>query len=149
MNFFPKCSILMKKLTAKRSIRMSKGNKKIQVEVKETPNNREGFVELELYVNDEKIGQLQQEEGQTVTVKTNSGTESKVRTVDEGINKLIMDYNKIDNIEIDGIDTADYPDFADAYILSADYNGVEMSTGQLDKLNEDSCFVHECIINQI
>lgn len=93
MNFFPKCSILMKKLTAKRSIRMSKGNKKIQVEVKETPNNREGFVELELYVNDEKIGQLQQEEGQTVTVKTNSGTESKVRTVDEGINKLIMDYN--------------------------------------------------------
>lgn len=72
---------------------MSKGNKKIQVEVKETPNNREGFVELELYVNDEKIGQLQQEEGQAVTVKTNSGTESKVRTVDEGINKLIMDYN--------------------------------------------------------
>jgi hypothetical protein len=38
-----------------------------------------------------------------------------------------MDYNKIDNIEIDGIDTADYPDFADAYILSADYNGVEMT----------------------
>ncbi|WP_407370766.1 DUF2969 family protein [Carnobacterium sp.] len=72
---------------------MSKGNKKIQVEVKETPNNKEGFVELELYVNDEKIGQLQQEEGQTVTVKTNSGTESKARTVDEGINKLIMDYN--------------------------------------------------------
>lgn len=72
---------------------MSKGNKKIQVEVKETPNNKEGFIELELYVNDEKIGQLQQEEGQSVTVKTNSGTESKVRTVDEGINKLIMDYN--------------------------------------------------------
>lgn len=72
---------------------MSKGNKKIQVEVKETPNNKEGFIELELYVNDEKIGQLQQEESQAVTVKTNSGTESKVRTVDEGINKLIMDYN--------------------------------------------------------
>lgn len=72
---------------------MAKGNKKIQVEVKETPNNREGFVELELYVNEEKIGRLQQEEGQAVTVTTNSGTESKVRTVDEGINKLIMDYN--------------------------------------------------------
>lgn len=39
---------------------MSKGNKKVQVEVKETPNNREGFIELELYVNDKKIGQLQQ-----------------------------------------------------------------------------------------
>ena len=72
---------------------MSKGNKKIQVEVKETSNNKEGFVELELYVNDKKIGQLQQKKGQTVTVTTNSGTESKARTVDEGINKLIMDYN--------------------------------------------------------
>lgn len=83
----------MEKLTAKRSIRMSKGNKKVQVEVKETPNNREGFTELDLYVNEEKIGRLQQLEGQTVTVTTNSGTASKVRTVDEGINKLIMDYN--------------------------------------------------------
>lgn len=72
---------------------MSKGNKKVQVEVKETPNNREGFTELDLYVNEEKIGRLQQLEGQTVTVTTNSGTASKVRTVDEGINKLIMDYN--------------------------------------------------------
>lgn len=72
---------------------MAKGNKKIQVEVKETPNNKEGFTELELYVNDEKIGKLQQVEGQSVIVTTNSGTESKVRTVDEGINKLIMEYN--------------------------------------------------------
>lgn len=69
---------------------MSKGNKKVQVEVKETPNNREGFTELELYVNDEKIGQLQQEEGQTVTVTTNSGTESKVRSVDEGDRKSVV-----------------------------------------------------------
>lgn len=33
---------------------MSKGNKKVQVEVKETPNNREGLTELELYVNGKK-----------------------------------------------------------------------------------------------
>ena len=72
---------------------MAKGNKKIQVEVKETPNNKEGFTELELYVNDERIGKLQQVEGQSVIVTTNSGTESKVKTVDEGINKLVMEYN--------------------------------------------------------
>lgn len=72
---------------------MAKGNKKIQVEVKETPNNKEGFTELELYVNDDKIGKLQQVEGQSVIVTTNSGTESKVKTVDEGINKLVMEYN--------------------------------------------------------
>jgi hypothetical protein len=31
--------------------------------------------------------------------------------------KEVMDYKKIDNIEIDGIDTKDYPDFSDAYIV--------------------------------
>ena len=30
-----------------------------------------------------------------------------------------MDYKKIDNIEVDGIDTKDYPDFSNAYIVSA------------------------------
>lgn len=72
---------------------MSKNSKKIQVEVKETAKNKEGFVELELYVNEEKIGMIQQETGNPVTVISNSGTESKARSVDEGINQLIMDYN--------------------------------------------------------
>ena len=56
-----------------------------------------------------------------------------------------MDYNKIDNVEIDGIDTSDYPDFVDAFISYAEYNGVEMSNGQLDKLNEDGNFVYDCV----
>ena len=29
---------------------MTKGNKKIEVEIKETPNNKDGFVELSLSV---------------------------------------------------------------------------------------------------
>ena len=47
-----------------------------------------------------------------------------------------MDYKKIDNIEIDGIDTKDYPDFCDAYIVSADYDGVPMTDEQLDEIND-------------
>ena len=35
-----------------------------------------------------------------------------------------MNYDLIDNIELDGIDTNDYPDFCDAYIVSADYDGL-------------------------
>ena len=31
-----------------------------------------------------------------------------------------MDYKKIEHIEVDGIDTKDYPDFCDAEIESAD-----------------------------
>ena len=60
-----------------------------------------------------------------------------------------MDYKKIDNIEIDGIDTKDYPDFCDAYIVSADYDGVPMNNEQLDKLNEDGDYIYECVLNYL
>ena len=60
-----------------------------------------------------------------------------------------MNYDLIDNIEIDGIDTNDYPDFCDAFISSADYNGVEMTDEQLEALNEDYGFVHDCVYNQL
>ena len=61
----------------------------------------------------------------------------------------VMDYKKIDNIEIDGIDTKDYPDFCDAYISSADYDGVPMTDEQLDELNEDGDYVYEHIMDYL
>jgi hypothetical protein len=60
-----------------------------------------------------------------------------------------MNYDLIDNIEIDGIDTNDYPDFCDAFISSADYNGVEMTDEQLEALNEDYSFVHDCVYTHL
>ena len=60
-----------------------------------------------------------------------------------------MNYKKIDNIEIDGIDTKDYPDFCDAYISSADYDGVPMTDEQLDELNEDGDYVYENIMDYL
>ena len=60
-----------------------------------------------------------------------------------------MDYKKIDNIEVDGIDTKDYPDFCDAYIVSADYDGVPMTDEQLDELNEDGDYVYGHIMDYL
>jgi hypothetical protein len=60
-----------------------------------------------------------------------------------------MDYKKIDNIEVDGIDTKDYTDFCDAYIVSADYDGVPMTDEQLDEINDDGQFQYECIMNDL
>jgi hypothetical protein len=60
-----------------------------------------------------------------------------------------MEYKLIDNIEIDGIDTKDYPDFCDAYIVSADYDGVPMTDEQLDEINDDGQFQYECIMNYL
>jgi len=60
-----------------------------------------------------------------------------------------MDYTKIENVEVDGIDTKDYPDFCDAFIASADYDGQPMTDKQLDELNELADFVHESVQNQL
>jgi hypothetical protein len=60
-----------------------------------------------------------------------------------------MDLNKIENIEVDGIDTADYPDFCDAYIAAAEYNGKELTDEQLDVLNNNSSFVYSCVVDLI
>jgi len=60
-----------------------------------------------------------------------------------------MDYKLIDNIEVDGIDTKDYPDFSDAFIASADYDGKPMTDEQLEELNEYSDFVYESVQNHM
>lgn len=61
----------------------------------------------------------------------------------------IFDTNRVDNIEIDGIDTSDYPDFCDAFISYAEYDGVEMTEEQLEDLNENYDFVYDSIINHL
>ena len=47
-----------------------------------------------------------------------------------------MELTKITNIKFSGIDTKDYPDFSDAYIQSADYEGRPMTDQEIEHLNE-------------
>lgn len=54
-----------------------------------------------------------------------------------------MDLTKLENVEVEGIDTNDYPDFCDAYISYAEIDGVELTEDQLEEVNEDSEFIHE------
>ena len=60
-----------------------------------------------------------------------------------------MDTTGINNIEFEGIDYKDAPDFCDAFISSADYNGKEMTDEQLNIINENSDFVHEQLYNYL
>lgn len=54
---------------------------------------------------------------------------------------------------VEGIDTADYPDFCDAYIESASVfeNGEwrDATDDELDELNEDSDLVYSCVENYL
>ena len=60
-----------------------------------------------------------------------------------------MELSKITNIEVDGIDFKDYPDFTDAYISYAEYNGKEMTEDQLEALSDNTEFVCNQVIKTI
>jgi len=56
---------------------------------------------------------------------------------------------EIDNIEFDGIDYSDYPDFCDAFICYAERNGEPLNDTELDKLNEDTDFVYNKLMDHL
>lgn len=59
-----------------------------------------------------------------------------------------MNYELIDDIELDGIVPEDMPDYSDAFICSASYDGRKMTDEELDALNDDADFVHELVLKQ-
>ena len=67
-----------------------------------------------------------------------------------GIGNLIMiDFTKLSDIEIDGIDTSDYPDFCDAYILAAKQGKRSLTEEELEELNDDREFVYQKVVEKI
>ena len=55
-----------------------------------------------------------------------------------------FDLSKITDVEVEDAHGNQYPEFEDAYISAAYYNGIEMTEEQLDRLNEDEGeFVHD------
>jgi len=56
---------------------------------------------------------------------------------------------EVEDIELDDINSDDYPDFCDAYICAATVNGEDATEEQLDALNDDSDFVYERVIENI
>jgi hypothetical protein len=60
-----------------------------------------------------------------------------------------IDLSQVEDVEIDGINPRDYPDFCDAFILEASYKGREMTDEELEALNEDSDFVYEQVMESL
>ena len=60
-----------------------------------------------------------------------------------------MNKSKINNIKFEDIDYSDYPDFCDAFISSAEYDGRDMTEDELDELNEDREFVYEKLLEYL
>jgi hypothetical protein len=61
----------------------------------------------------------------------------------------MLDYKKISDVVVTDIDFEDYPDFCDAYVISAMYKGKPMTDLELDELNQDGEFVNEAVFKQL
>ena len=57
----------------------------------------------------------------------------------------------ITDIEVEDIDTRDYPDFCDAYIANARWEGTgeELSVAELEELNDDGDFVYDAVLKVV
>jgi hypothetical protein len=66
-----------------------------------------------------------------------------------GKSALKLNYDAIEDITFDQIDFKDSPDFSDAYIDSALYEGREMTEEELDMLNEDRDYVYGKLMNHL
>ena len=57
---------------------------------------------------------------------------------------------KAANIELEGIDGGDYPDFCDAFIAYAEHeDGTPFTEAELEVLNMDADFVHGQVFEQL
>lgn len=72
---------------------MSKRNKNIEVEINEMENSKGNYTELELVVRKKVIGKIMQKEDGPVSVEFKTGKKRTARSVDEGVQLVIEEYN--------------------------------------------------------
>lgn len=72
-----------------------------------------------------------------------------VQKAKEAPARIVLDYSKIDDVQVEGIDGRDAPDFCDAFICSASYDGRDMTDEELEILNDDRDYVYNAVEKQL
>lgn len=60
-----------------------------------------------------------------------------------------FNYKLFTDVAFEGIDHRDFPDYCDAFIASAEYDGRDLSDEELDELNEDTDLVYELLTDNL
>ena len=61
-----------------------------------------------------------------------------------------LNLSQIENMEFEGVDFSDYPDFVDAFLVSADIDGRELTEEEVDYLNDEHYeFINESVFDSI
>jgi hypothetical protein len=55
----------------------------------------------------------------------------------------------IEDIQIDGVDHRDYPDYCDAYIMTAKVEGRMATDEELDQMNDDGQFRYDTVMEYV
>ena len=62
----------------------------------------------------------------------------------------MLDLSKVHDIEVDDVHSWDAPDYCDAFISYATYDGVPMTDDQLNELNENHRdFVYDAVMKYL
>ncbi len=61
--------------------------------------------------------------------------------------RQIIDYDLIENVVFDNVQEEDFPDYADAFVLSADYDGEPMTEEEIESLDID--WVYDELMRQL
>lgn len=54
-----------------------------------------------------------------------------------------IDFSQVQDMEIEGVDTADYPKFCDAFVARCLYKGREATEEELEAITEQCEWLHE------
>lgn len=60
-----------------------------------------------------------------------------------------FEYKLFQDVTFEGIDHRDFPDYCDAFISSAIYDGRILSDDELDELNEDTDLLYELLTDNL
>jgi hypothetical protein len=82
-------------------------------------------------------------------MKANIENEKNVSTDITAMSYKDMDPAEIRELQWDGIDHRDAPDYCDAYVMDATYMGEDLTEEQLDELNDDRDFVYERLMDYL
>jgi len=63
--------------------------------------------------------------------------------------ELGIDYDKLEDLEVDGIDHGDYPDYVDAFISDGYMDGKELTDEQLEFLSDDRDLVDGLVQDRV
>ena len=61
-----------------------------------------------------------------------------------------VNLSQIENMEFEGVDFSDYPDFVDAFLVSAEINGRDLTEEEIDYLNDEHYeFINERVFSSM